>query len=120
VLAFLNIVGYGMRGPKFENDVADMQPAPAADMAKRYKGLIVGFKSAHFAGLGWTYVERAVEAGTMAGIPVMVNSARTSGRPLYDLLLRNCGPATSTRIVIPESATALNPAPPRHRTAANK
>jgi dihydroorotase len=93
VLAFLNIVGNGMRGPRFENDVNDMQPAPAADMAKRYKGLIVGFKSAHFAGPGWTSVERAVEAGAMAGIPVMVDfgPARPE-RPLYDLLTEKLRP----------------------------
>src|ERR1051326_8419089 len=54
VLAFLNIVGNGMRGGKFENDLADMDPAPAADMAKRYKGLIVGIKTAHYAGPEWT------------------------------------------------------------------
>ena len=93
VFAFLNIVGNGMRGPKFENDLTDMQAAPAADMAKRYKGLIVGIKLAHYAGPGWTAVERAVEAGTMAGIPVMVDygPARPE-RPLYDLLTKKLRP----------------------------
>ena len=33
VLAFLNIVGNGMRGGKYENDLADMEAKPAADMA---------------------------------------------------------------------------------------
>ena len=85
VLAFLNIVGHGMRGPKFENDLSDMEAAPAADMAKRYTGLIVGIKTAHYAGPEWTPVEHAVEAGTMAGIPVMVDFGtdhpeRPSGR----------------------------------------
>jgi dihydroorotase len=73
VLAFLNIVGHGMRGPKFENDCTDMQAAPAADMALKHKGLIVGIKLAHYAGPGWAAVERAVEAGTKANIPVMVD-----------------------------------------------
>lgn len=93
VLAFLNIVGNGMRGPRFENDVNDMQAAPAAEMAKRYKDLIVGFKSAHFARPGWTSVERAVEAGNIAGIPVMVDfgPARPE-RPLYDLLTKKLRP----------------------------
>jgi dihydroorotase len=73
VLAFLNIVGAGMRGPAFENNLEDMQAAPAADMALKHKGLIVGFKLAHYAGPGWVAVERAVEAGTKANIPVMVD-----------------------------------------------
>src|SRR5215469_1238572 len=44
VLAFLNIVGAGMRGAKFENNLADMEPVPAADMAKKHKGVIIGIK----------------------------------------------------------------------------
>ena len=64
VLAFLNIVGHGMRGGKFEQDLADMEAKPTADMALRHKGLIVGIKTAHYAGPEWTPVERAVEAGT--------------------------------------------------------
>src|ERR1700757_659392 len=39
VLAFLNIVGAGMRGPKYENDLSDMEAKPAAEMALRHKGL---------------------------------------------------------------------------------
>jgi dihydroorotase len=89
VLAFLNIVGAGMRGPKFEDNLADMDPAPAAEMAERYKGLIVGFKTAHYTGPEWTPVENAVKAGTMAGIPVMVDfGTDRPERPLYDLLAR--------------------------------
>ena len=93
VFAFLNIVGNGMRGPKFENDVADMEAAPAADTAKRYKNVIVGVKVAHFAGQGWTAVEHAVAAGTAAGIPVMVDYGPDHPeRPLYDLLTRKLRP----------------------------
>src|SRR5579885_2443622 len=73
VLAFLNIVGNGMRGGKFEQDLNDMQARPTAEMALRHKGLIVGIKTAHYAGPEWTPVERAVEAGTIAHIPVMVD-----------------------------------------------
>ncbi len=36
VLAFLNIVGHGMRGEKLEQDLSDMEAKPAADMARRY------------------------------------------------------------------------------------
>ena len=38
VLAFLNIVGNGMRGGRFENDLADMEAAPAAEMALATQG----------------------------------------------------------------------------------
>src|SRR5580704_5762093 len=73
VLAFLNIVGNGMRGGKYENDLTDMQAAPTAEMALRHKGLIVGIKTAHYSGPEWTPVEQAVAAGTIAKIPVMVD-----------------------------------------------
>lgn len=87
VLAFLNIVGHGMRGPKFENDLADMDPQPAAEMALKHKGLIIGIKTAHYAGPEWTPVEDAVKAGTIANIPVMVDfGANHKERPI-DVLL---------------------------------
>src|SRR5215471_440705 len=50
VFAFLNIVGHGMRGVRFERDLADMQAKPTAEMAMRHKGLIVGIKTAHYPG----------------------------------------------------------------------
>ena len=87
VLAFLNIVGAGMRGPKYENNLADMEPAPAAAMAKRYPGLIIGIKTAHYAGPEWIPVEHAVEAGKLANIPVMVDfGANKPERPITVLL----------------------------------
>ena len=69
VLAFINIVGSGMRGPKFENDLSDMEAKPTAEMAEKYKGLIIGVKTAHYAGPEWTPVEHAVEAGTSPTSP---------------------------------------------------
>ncbi len=93
VLAFLNIVGAGMRGGKLEQDLADMQAAPAAAMAKKYKGLIVGIKTAHYAGPEWTPVEHAVEAGTEADIPVMVDFGTDHPeRPLADLVTKKLRP----------------------------
>jgi dihydroorotase len=72
VLAFLNIVGAGMRGGAYEQNVHDMDAKMAALTARRYRRYIVGFKTAHFEG-GWTAVDSAVAAGKMAGIPVMVD-----------------------------------------------
>ena len=62
----LNIVGHGMRGGKFEQDLLDMDAQPTADMARRHPGVIVGIKTAHYSGPEWAPVERAVEAGTLA------------------------------------------------------
>src|SRR5919109_5048156 len=57
ILALLNIVGHGMRGGKFEQDLTDMEARPTAEMALRHKGLIIGVKTAHYAGPEWTPVE---------------------------------------------------------------
>jgi dihydroorotase len=93
VLAFLNIVGAGMRGPKFENNLEDMQAGPAAEMALRHKGLIVGIKTAHYAGPEWTPVEQAVAAGTRANIPVMVDfGTNHPERPITELLTKKLRP----------------------------
>src|SRR5260221_11275310 len=87
VLAFLNIVGNGMRGEAFEQSLADMEAGPTAEMALRHKGLIVGVKTAHYAGPEWAPVERAVEAGTKADIPVMVDfGANKAERPVAELV----------------------------------
>jgi dihydroorotase len=93
VLAFLNIVGNGMRGAKYENDLADMQAKPTAEMALQHKGLIIGIKTAHFAGPEWTPVEQAVEAGTIANIPVMVDfGTNRKERPMSELVTKKLRP----------------------------
>ena len=93
VLALLNIVGAGMRGARFENDLADMEAKPTADMALRHKGIVVGIKTAHYAGPEWTPVERAVEAGTIANVPVMVDfGTNHAERPLADLVTKKLRP----------------------------
>jgi dihydroorotase len=93
VLAFINIVGAGMRGPKFEDNLQDMDPEPVAEMAKRYPEVIVGVKTAHYSGPEWTPVENAVKAGTAAGIPVMVDfGANKPERPIDVLLTQKLRP----------------------------
>jgi dihydroorotase len=87
VLAMLNIVGHGMRGGKLEQDLADMEPKPTAEVALRHKGLVVGIKTAHYKGPEWAPVERAVEAGMAAGVPVMVDFGdNRPERPISGLL----------------------------------
>lgn len=75
VLAFLNIVSAGM-GTGKEDDAAQLDAAAAARVAKANPELIVGFKSAHYAGPGWESVANAVKAGESAGLPVMVDFGR--------------------------------------------
>ena len=70
-----------------------MEPAPAAEMAKKYPGLIVGIKTAHYTGPEWTPVEHAVQAGTIAGIPVMVDfGTNRPERPISILLTEKLRP----------------------------
>jgi dihydroorotase len=76
-----------MRGPKYENNTADMDGAATAAMALKYPDTIVGIKTAHFEGPEWTPVEQAVVAGTKANIPVMVDfGTDRPTRPIYDLM----------------------------------
>ena len=73
VLALLNIVGTGMSSRYEEQDVSDMNPEMTAYMINRlYPDILVGIKSAHYWG-DFTQVDKAVEAGNLAGVPVMVD-----------------------------------------------
>jgi len=73
VLAFLNVVGHGMLSRFDQQDVFDMNPQMNAYMLKRlYPNLIVGIKSAHFWG-DFTSVDKAVESGKLANVPVIVD-----------------------------------------------
>ena len=73
VLALLNIVGTGMWGRLEEQDVTDMNPEMTAHMITRlYPEILVGVKSAHYWG-DFTQVDKAVEAGKLANVPVMID-----------------------------------------------
>ncbi|HSB14222.1 MAG TPA: amidohydrolase/deacetylase family metallohydrolase [Bryobacteraceae bacterium] len=90
VLSMLNIVGSGMAGEeKVEQDTTDMDAKATAEAAKQNREFVVGIKTAHFRAPEWTAVDRAVEAGKLAGMPVMVDfGAFTSERPFEDLVLK--------------------------------
>jgi dihydroorotase len=94
VFAMLNIVGHGMGGRKdVEQNVADMDPVKTAEMAKRHRDVVVGIKIAHYAGPDWGPVEKAVKAGTLANIPVMVDFATfRPERPFQELVLKKLRP----------------------------
>lgn len=72
VLSFLNIVGEGMRGGPYEQNLADMDTRMTALVAQQHRE-IVGIKVAHFSGSEWEPVDRAVAAGKIARIPVMID-----------------------------------------------
>ena len=93
VLALLNIVGHGMGGGKIEQNVSDMDARATAEQAQRYRGVVVGIKTAHFAGPEWVAVDRAVEAGTIANVPVMVDFGTfRPERPYQELVLKHLRP----------------------------
>jgi dihydroorotase len=73
VLSFLNIVGEGMRGGAYEQDLRDMDPKMAAFVAKQNKKDIVGFKVAHYENAEWTPEDNAIAAGKLADMPVIVD-----------------------------------------------
>lgn len=72
VYAFVNIVGDGMNG-KNEQDVSSMDSKAAAAIAKKHAQTVVGFKTAHYSGPDWSAVDRVLEAGRIANLPVMVD-----------------------------------------------
>lgn len=93
ILAMLNIVGHGEAGDKYEQDVNDMDARATAEAAKKYREHVVGIKTAHYRGPEWVAVERAVEAGKQAGIPVMVDyGAFRPERPFETLVLEKLRP----------------------------
>ncbi|MBM3811112.1 MAG: amidohydrolase/deacetylase family metallohydrolase [Acidimicrobiia bacterium] len=90
VLALINIAGGGMTGSASEDNVADMLPDKTAAVIKANRDTIVGIKCAHFSHPGWDAINRAIEAGRLAGVPVMIddkiftNAGRHSREKLLD------------------------------------
>jgi len=76
VLSFLNIVGEGMRGGVYEQNLNDMDARMTAMVARQNKE-IVGIKVAHYSGREWDPVDRAVEAGKSANVPVIIDFGGT-------------------------------------------
>jgi dihydroorotase len=73
VLAMLNIAGIGILAYELEQNVNDLNPELTAKMARENKDVVVGIKSAHWWAPNFISVERAVEAGKLANVPVMVD-----------------------------------------------
>ena len=81
VLALVNIVGEGMRGNPWEQDVTDMDPALASRAAEENKDCVVGFKVAHFLAEDWIAIDRVVEAGKLSNLPVMIDFGGDDSHP---------------------------------------
>lgn len=105
VLSMLNIVGEGMRGGNYEQNINDMDAAKAAAAAIENKEYVVGFKLAHFKNADWVPVERITQAGKMANMPVMIDFG-SGNLSLKELLLTYLRPGdiyTHTFIEAPKS-----------------
>ena len=100
VLAFLNIVANGMNGG-LEQTVDQMDPHRCAQTIERHNEVIVGVKTAHYwtekpwdAGHPpWAAVDRALECGRLAKVPMMVDFwPRPPQRSYADLILKKMRP----------------------------
>jgi dihydroorotase len=82
-----------MDGRAAEQDASDMDPKAAAAMVTANRDRIVGIKTAHFDGPEWVAVQRAVRAGTLANVPVMVDFGTfRKERPFQELVLEKLRP----------------------------
>jgi dihydroorotase len=99
VLAFLNIAPLGTRSES-EQTPPELDAVKTAELIKQYASVLVGVKTAHYwtskpfdAGHPpWASVERSLEAGRLAGKPVMVDFWPRPERPYPDLILRKLRP----------------------------
>lgn len=93
VFAMLNIVGTGMGSRFLGHDLTDMNPVMTAYMIKKlYLEILVGIKSAHYWG-EFDQVDRAVEAGNLAGVLVMVDfGEHTPANSIESLFMEHLRP----------------------------
>jgi len=123
VLAFLNIVANGMNGG-LEQSLDEMDVKLCAATIKRYPDVIVGVKTAHYwtqlpwdaEHVPWAAVDRAIECGTAANVPVMFDFWPRQDRSYEDLILKKMRPgdihthvfAQQFPIILPDGK--INPA----------
>jgi dihydroorotase len=79
ILSFLNIAAPGAESSRAEQDPSQFKVKLAADTAKKYPNLIVGFKTGHYGGkfnekrTPWASIDSIVEAGRLTGLPVLAD-----------------------------------------------
>jgi dihydroorotase len=99
VLAFLNIVENGMGGG-LEQSLDQMDSKVCAATIKKYPDIIVGVKTAHYwtkepwdaEHVPWAAVDRAIECGTLANVPVMFDFWPRPERTYDELILKKMRP----------------------------
>ncbi len=97
VLALINIAGLGMMADVPEQVSSDFQPKEVAAVAAKHKDVVVGVKSAHYQLPDWSSVDRAIEAGKLAGLPVMVDFGYfLPERPYWKLVTERLRPGDIT------------------------
>ena len=85
--ALVNIVGLGMTTMTTEQNIYDMDAAACAAVAREHEDVVVGLKTAHYWLPDWTSVDRLIEAGEIADMPVMVDFGFFKReRPYYQLV----------------------------------
>jgi len=87
VLSFINIVGNGMQGGAFEQDLSDMDANLTVEMINKFPDLIVGIKLAHFNGFNWEPVDEVTKAGRLSERPVMIDFGGSKPEMNLDSLL---------------------------------
>jgi len=89
--ALINIAGLGMITDMVEQ--GDFNPEEVARLAQKHSDVVVGVKSAHYQKPDWASVDSAVEAGKLAGIPVMVDFGYfLPQRPYWELVEEHLRP----------------------------
>lgn len=93
VYAMINITGFGMMIDIPEQNVFDMEPEVTAKMAEKHRDIVVGIKSAHYFGPEWVSIERAIAAGTIAKLPVMIDVGYfRAERPFHQMVTEKLRP----------------------------
>jgi dihydroorotase len=93
LFALVNIAGTGMTANDHEQNPYDMDPEKAAGTAREHAEVVVGMKTAHYYGPEWISVDRCLEAGEKAGLPIMVDFGFFKReRPYYQLVTQKLRP----------------------------
>ena len=79
ILSFLNIAAPGAQSDRAEQDPSQFKVQLAADTAKKYPNIIVGFKTGHYGGAfderrtPWASMDSTLEAGRLTGLRIMAD-----------------------------------------------
>ena len=93
IFALINIAGLGMMTDAAEQEESDFRPDLVAKLAAKHKDVVVGVKSAHYRKPDWTSVDRALEAGRLSGLPIMVDFGYfLPQRPYWQLVTEKLRP----------------------------